>query len=44
LENELHGENATAIWQLQLNMMAIISAIVGSTKTFPVQFNENAAW
>jgi hypothetical protein len=44
LEDELHGESATAIWQLQLNMMAIISAMVGSTKTYPVQFNENAAW
>ena len=41
-EDELHGENATAVWQLQLNMMAIIATMAGSTKSFPVQFNENA--
>ena len=44
LEDQLRGENPTKIWQLQLQMMAIISAMSGSTKTFPVQFNENAAW
>jgi hypothetical protein len=32
------------IWQLQLQMMAIIAAMTGSTRAFPVQFNENAAW
>jgi hypothetical protein len=44
-ENELtNGNTAAGIWQLQLNMMGIISAMIGSTYSFPVQFNENAAW
>jgi hypothetical protein len=43
-ENVIRNENATAIWQLQLQMMAIITAMAGDVKAFPVQFNENAAW
>jgi hypothetical protein len=44
LEDQVRGEDAAKIWQLQLQMMAIIAAMTGSTRAFPVQFNENAAW
>ena len=36
--------NATLVWTMQLQLMAIIAGTVGSVLTFPVQFNENAAW
>ena len=38
------GENATSLWQLELQLMAIFASMAGSTRTFPVRFNENAAW
>jgi len=44
LEDQVRGEDPAKIWQLQLQMMAIIAAMTGSTRAFPVQFNENAAW
>ena len=42
--NEIHNEDPAALWMLQLQLMAIFASMSGSTKTFPVQFNENAAW
>jgi hypothetical protein len=44
MSNEIHNEDPDAIWYLQLQLMAIFAAMSGSTYTFPVQFNENAAW
>jgi hypothetical protein len=43
-EDELKGEDAAAIWTMQLQLMAILAAMVGSPSVYPVQFNENAAW
>ena len=42
--NEIRNEDPAALWKLQLQLMAIFASMSGSTKTFPVQFNENAAW
>lgn len=45
IENMLHrGETTAGIWTMQLQLMAILAAMAGSPKIFPVQFNENAAW
>jgi hypothetical protein len=44
LSDEIHNEDPDAIWFLQLQLMAIFAAMSGSTYTFPVQFDQNAAW
>lgn len=44
MEDFIHGENSTGIWQLQLQMMSILTVMMGSVRVSPIQFNENGAW
>lgn len=39
-----HGATAAQIFAFQLQLMTIISTMMGSVYTYPIQFNENAAW